>query len=125
MLYPLYALAEIAIISTDLAELLGSATALSLLFPSLPLWAGVLITACDVFIILAFCSPKRGADRPQRAFELLIAALVLAVFLCLIFVIAQVEPDAGDTLLGYVPSSTIFKPGALYICELGFSSNRV
>ena len=41
MLYPLYVLSEIAIISTDLAELLGSAIALCLLFPSLPLWAGV------------------------------------------------------------------------------------
>ncbi|KAL5535896.1 SMF1_2 [Sanghuangporus sanghuang] len=115
VLYPLYALAEVAIISTDLAELLGSATALSLLFPSLPLWAGVLITASDVFIILAFCSPRRGANRPQRVFELLISVLVLAVFLCLIFVITQVKPDWGDTFLGFVPSSTIVKPGALYV----------
>ena len=59
MLYPLYALAEIAIISTDLAELLGSAIALCLLFPALPLWAGVLLTASDV------CACRRihdGAD---------------------------------------------------------------
>ena len=116
MLYPLYVLAEIAIISTDLAELLGSATALSLLIPGLPLWAGVLITAADVFIILAFCGPERGASRPQRVFETLIAVLVLAIFICLIFVIVQVSPDWGDTFLGFVPSSTVVQPGALYIC---------
>lgn len=70
--------AEIAIISTDLAELLGSAIALALLFPSLPLWAGVLITACDVFIILLVGDPLRG--RPVKMFEWLIALLVCIIF---------------------------------------------
>ena len=135
MLYPLYVLAEIAIISTDLAELIGSATALVLLFPGLPLWAGVLLTASDVILILAFCDPTRG--KPVRLFELLIAALVhqfqstlqqcrshvflqqvLAVFISLILIIVQVSPDWGETFKGYLPSSTIVKPGALYICEL-------
>lgn len=74
LLYPLYILCEIAIISTDLAELLGSAIALVLLFPSLPLWAGVLLTASDVLFILALGDPTRG--RPVRLFEFLIAGLV-------------------------------------------------
>lgn len=74
LLYPLYALAEIAIISTDLAELLGSAIALCLLFPRLPLWAGVLLTASDVLLLLALGDPL--GERPVRPFELLIAALV-------------------------------------------------
>ena len=74
VLYPLYALAEIAIISTDLAELLGSAIALCMLFPALPLWAGVLLTAADVLLLLAFRDPLRG--RPVRLFELFIAVLV-------------------------------------------------
>jgi metal iron transporter len=73
-LYPLYALAEVAIISTDLAELLGSAIALCMIFPQLPLWAGVLITAFDVMLILALRDPLRG--RPVRVFEVLIALLV-------------------------------------------------
>ena len=76
LLYPLYILAEIAIISTDLAELLGSAIALCLLFPRLPLWAGVLLTASDVLLLLALGDPL-GA-RPVRPFEFLIAALVCA-----------------------------------------------
>ena len=73
-LYPLYILSEIAIISTDLAELLGSAIALCMIFPKLPLWAGVFLTAFDVLFILALGDPLRG--RPVRMFEYLIAALV-------------------------------------------------
>jgi hypothetical protein len=74
VLYPLYVLSEIAIVSTDLAELLGSAIALSLLFPSLPLWAGVLITGADVLLILALGNPLH--TRPVKVFEWVIAALV-------------------------------------------------
>jgi metal iron transporter len=73
-LYPLYVLAEVAIISTDLAELLGSAIALCLLFPQLELWHGVLITAFDVIIILAMGDPLRG--KPVKMFEILIAGMV-------------------------------------------------
>ena len=77
-LYPLYILAEVAIIATDLAELLGSAIALCLLFPQLELWHGVLITAFDVILILWIDDPLRG--RPVRIFELLIAAMVCSSF---------------------------------------------
>ena len=73
-LYPLYFLAEVAIIATDLAELLGSAIALCLLFPKLELWHGVLITAFDVVLILAMRDPLRG--KPVRMFEFLIAVMV-------------------------------------------------
>ena len=50
---PLWFLAEVAIAATDLAEIIGSATALNLLF-NIPLWVGVLITAVDVLFIIAF-----------------------------------------------------------------------
>jgi metal iron transporter len=73
-LYPLYLLSEAAVIATDLAELLGSAIALCLLFPRLELWQGVLLTAFDVILILAIRDPLRG--KPVRMFELLIAAMV-------------------------------------------------
>lgn len=114
MLYPLYVLSEIAIISTDLAELLGSAAAFVMLFPSLPLWAGVLLTASDVFVILMFSDPSRG--RPARFFEILITILVIAVLVSLIFVIVQVTPKWGDAFEGYLPSHSLFKPGGLYTC---------
>ena len=80
LLYPLYALSEIAIISTDLAELLGSAIALCLIFPKMPLWAGVLLTGFDVLFILALGDPLRG--RPVKMFELLIAFLVKSSLEC-------------------------------------------
>lgn len=78
VLYPLYILAEVAIIATDLAELLGSAIALNLLFPRLPLWAGVLVTASDVLFLLAMRNPL-GAQ-PVRMFEIIVAALVCFMY---------------------------------------------
>lgn len=70
----MYLLSEIAIIATDLAELLGSAIALCMIFPSLEIWHGVLITGFDVVLLLAMGDPLRG--RPAKTFELLIAVLV-------------------------------------------------
>ena len=53
LVYCLWVLAEIAIAATDLAEIIGSAVALNLLF-NIPLYAGVIITAVDVLFIIAF-----------------------------------------------------------------------
>ncbi|KAG5732397.1 Manganese transporter pdt1 [Termitomyces sp. T112] len=111
-LYPLYVLSEVAIIATDLAELLGSAIALCMLFPKLQLWHGVLITAFDVFILLLFGDPLRG--RPVRMFELTIAGLVLAVLICIVIIISRVHVDWGKAFEGYLPSKYIFSSGALY-----------
>ncbi len=112
LLYPLYVLSEAAIVATDLAELLGSAIALCLLFPALEIWHGVLITAFDVLLILAFGDPLRG--RPVRVFEIIIAALVIAVLICMCIIIARVDVHWADAFLGYVPSRYILKNGALY-----------
>ncbi|OAX42092.1 Nramp-domain-containing protein [Rhizopogon vinicolor AM-OR11-026] len=112
VLYPLYALAEIAIISTDLAELLGSAIALNLLFPSLPLWAGVLTTGADVLLILAFGNPL--CTRPVKFFEWIIAALVFAVLICMAIIIAKINVNWGQAFDGFVPSQELFASGALY-----------
>lgn len=75
VLYPLYVLCEIAIVCTDLAELLGSAVGLCLLIPSMPLWAAVLLTAADVLIFLLLGDPSRR-KQPVRMFEFSIIALV-------------------------------------------------
>ncbi|EIM92885.1 natural resistance-associated macrophage protein [Stereum hirsutum FP-91666 SS1] len=111
-LYPLYALSEIAIVSTDLAELLGSAMALCMLFPKLPLWAGVVITSSDVLFILALGDPLRG--RPARFFEAIIAGLVLAVLICMCIIISKVDVRWDDAFKGFVPSKYIFQHGGLY-----------
>ncbi|KAH7886220.1 smf Mn2+ and Fe2+ transporter [Phlebopus sp. FC_14] len=110
--YPLYILSEVAIISTDLAEMLGSAIALVLLFPALPLWAGVLLTASDVLLILALDNPLKS--RPVKLFEFLIAGLVLAVLICMALIIARITVNWGDAFFGFVPSKAIFANGGLY-----------
>ncbi|KAJ3784605.1 natural resistance-associated macrophage protein-domain-containing protein [Lentinula aff. detonsa] len=110
--YPLYVLSEVAIISTDLAELLGSAMALCMLFPKLQLWQGVLITAADVIFLLALKDPLRG--RPVRAFELAMALLVLIVLICMCIVISRVNVEWNSVFQGYLPSKYIFPNGAFY-----------
>ncbi|KAH9486175.1 Manganese transporter pdt1 [Psilocybe cubensis] len=111
-LYPLYVLAEVAIIATDLAELLGSAIALCMLFPKLELWHGVLITAFDVILILGMGDPLRG--KPVRMFELLIGAMVLAVLICMIVIISKVDVNWAHAFEGYIPSKHIFAQGGVY-----------
>ncbi|KIJ21508.1 hypothetical protein PAXINDRAFT_104681 [Paxillus involutus ATCC 200175] len=118
VLYPLYVLCEVAIISTDLAELLGSAIGLSLLFPNLPLWAGVLLTGVDVFVFLIVGDPSR-TGRPVRLFELVIiilVGLVAVVFICFIILLVKASPDLPQVFLGFLPSNGLLKtqPNAVY-----------
>ncbi|ORX36391.1 natural resistance-associated macrophage protein-domain-containing protein [Kockovaella imperatae] len=112
-LYFLYGCAELAIIATDLAELLGTAIALNLLFPKLPLYAGVLITASDTLLVLLFFKSDSGRQG-MVFFEIVIVSLVLCVFASYLVLLHLVKPDWGQVFLGYVPSKTLFQPGALY-----------
>ncbi|CCL98911.1 uncharacterized protein FIBRA_00918 [Fibroporia radiculosa] len=112
VLYPLYVLAEIAIVATDLAELLGSAIAICLLFPKVPLWAGVLLTASDVLILLAVRNPLGG--KPVRLFEILIAALVFTVLVCMAVIISKANVDWRTAFDGFVPSKVLVTSEGLY-----------
>lgn len=93
---PLWLLAELAIIACDMAEVLGSAVALNLLF-GWPLLTGALVTACDVFLILAL--QRRGA----RSIEVVIGALVFAIAVCLGAQLVLAQPALGPMLRGLVP----------------------
>ena len=84
----LWLLCEIAIIACDLAEVLGTAIALQLLF-DLPLVWGVLITGLDVFLILAL---QRYGFRKVEAF---IIALLLIIGGCFLYELIASRPDAG------------------------------
>lgn len=108
----LYFVAEGAIVCTELAELVGSAIALNLLFPALPLWAGVLITSLDVFLILFIYRPD---TKSIRLFEFCVGCLVLVVISCLIALVVKVDPYWPDVFRGYVPSATVAQPGPLYV----------
>jgi hypothetical protein len=115
ILYPLYLISEAAIIATDLAEVLGSGIALTLLFPSLPLWGGVLLTSTDVFLLLLVGDPLRG--RPVKTFEYFVGAIVLAVLVCMGVIVGRVHPHWGDVFEGFLPSKHIVERNGLYVCQ--------
>lgn len=105
----LWILCEIAIAACDLAELLGSAIALQLLF-GIPLAWGVCITALDVLVLLFL------QGKGFRYVEALVIMLVATVGVCFIMEIIFSQPNAGGILLGYVPNQEILRrPEMLYI----------
>ncbi len=103
---PLYLLAEIAIIACDLAEVLGSAIALNLLF-GLPLLYGVLLTALDVLVLLMLS--RFGI----RKLEAVILSLVTTISVCLLIEIVLAKPEWGGIVRGFAPS--LPNKDALYI----------
>ncbi len=103
---PLYVLAEVAIAACDLAEVIGMAIGLNLLF-GLPLIYGVLLSAADTLLILLLMN---HGMRLLEVFILSIVSLIGMAFLAEMFI---VQPDAGDVLRGFVPSALEGK--ALYI----------
>ena len=113
LLYPLYFVAEGAIVATELAELTGSAIALNLLFPALPLWAGILITSVDVIIILFIYKPPPNGS--FRLLEAVIAALVFTVLACFIVLLVRIKPYWPAVFHGYLPSHHVVQSGALYV----------
>jgi manganese transport protein len=105
----LWVLCEIAIAACDLAELLGSAIALQLLF-GIPLVWGVCITAVDVLVLLFL------QGKGFRYVEALVITLVATVGVCFIAEILFSRPDVGGILLGYIPKQEILQnPEMLYI----------
>lgn len=107
--WPLWALAEIAIIATDIAEVIGTAIGLNLLF-GIPLELGVLITALDVFLILWL--QKKGF----RWLEAFIITLLGVIAVCFGIQIALADPDWGDVIRGFAPTVEIVKnPEMLYL----------
>ncbi|MEH2136388.1 Nramp family divalent metal transporter [Nostoc sp.] len=105
----LWVLCEIAIAACDLAELLGSAIALQLLF-GIPLIWGVCITALDVLVLLFL------QHKGFRYTEALVIMLVATVGICFTAEILFSRPDLGGILLGYLPKKEILQnPEMLYI----------
>ncbi|MFH1024829.1 MAG: Nramp family divalent metal transporter [Planctomycetota bacterium] len=101
----LWILCEIAIVACDLAEVLGSALALHLLF-GLPLVWGVLITAFDVMLLLALMSFG------IRRMEALIVTLVGTIGVCFALEMIFSNPPLGAVAAGFVP---VLPGGALYL----------
>ncbi|KAI3395208.1 hypothetical protein diail_1634 [Diaporthe ilicicola] len=112
--YALYAMAEIAIIATDLAEVIGTAIAINLLVPQIPLVAGCAISILDVMIILLFYNPN-GSMRGLRAFEAFVVILVLAVVVCFCIQMSYIrDTPVAEVFRGYLPSKAVVEQQGLY-----------
>ena len=100
--------AEIAIIATDLAEVIGTAIALNLLF-GLPLIIGVILTVADVLLILLL------QQRGFRYVEALVITLIATIAVAFLFEMIFSKPELAPLLAGLVPSKQILDPGVLYV----------
>jgi len=106
---PLWLLAELAICATDLAEVIGTAIGLNLLF-GIPLEIGVIITAADVFLILWM------QHLGFRYVEAFVVTMMLVITVCFGIQIAMASPEWGAVIRGLVPSHDIVtNPDMLYI----------
>jgi manganese transport protein len=114
----LWVFAEIAIIATDVAEVVGTAIGLNLLF-GIPLEIGVVITALDVFVILLL---QRLGFRWVEAF---VIALLAVIFACFMLQIALASPDWGGVLRGFAPMTDILHDKAMLYLALGIMGATV
>jgi manganese transport protein len=107
--YPLWFLAEIAICATDLAEVIGTAIGLNLLF-GIPLELGVVITALDVFLILWL------QNKGFRWIEAFVITLLGVIAVCFVVQIAMADPQWGAVIRGFAPTTQIVSnPDMLYL----------
>ncbi len=110
--FVLWIFAEIAIIATDIAEVVGTAIGLNLLF-GIPLELGVIITALDVFLILYL--QKLGF----RWIEAFIITLLGVIFVCFGIQIALADPEWGGVIRGFAPTTDILNNPAMLYLALG------
>src|SRR4051795_6335772 len=107
--FGLWLLAEGAICATDLAEVIGTAIGLNLLF-GLPLEIGVIVTALDVFLILYL------ETKGFRWVEAFTVALLGVIAVCFLVQIALADPDWGAVIRGFAPTTEVVtNPDMLYI----------
>ena len=100
---------ELAIIACDLAEVIGTAIALNLLF-GMPLVLGALVTALDAFLLLLLM------QRGFRFLEAFIGALLLVIAGCFAVQIALASPPVAAVLGGFIPRTEVLtNPGMLYV----------
>ena len=107
--FALWLACEAAIIACDLAEVIGTAIALNLLF-GLPLIVGALITALDVFLLLLLM------QRGFRYLEAFVIALLIVIMVCFGIQIFLAAPPVAAVLAGFIPTTQIItSPAMLYL----------
>ncbi|GMV09813.1 MAG: hypothetical protein AMXMBFR55_15470 [Gemmatimonadota bacterium] len=110
--FALWVLCELAIAACDLAEVIGTAIALHLLF-DIPLPWGVAITAFDVLLVLWL------QHKGFRLLEALVIALVAVVGLCFLFELLIARPDLREVARGFIPSSQILRDREMLYIAIG------
>ena len=108
----LWVVCEIGIAACDLAEVLGSAVALKLLF-GLPLLAGVLITALDVLIVLAL------QGRGFRLVEAFVVTLIASIAACFAYEIFFAHPLWREAAIGFIPRAEILRNREMLYIAIG------
>ncbi len=108
----LWFICEIAIAACDLAEVLGSAVALQLLF-GLPLLPGVLITALDVLIVLLL------QGRGFRLIEIFVVTLIATIGTCFAYEIFFAQPLWKEAAMGFIPRAEILKNREMLYIAIG------
>lgn len=108
----LWIICEAAIIACDLAEVIGTAIALKLLF-GIPLTAGAIITALDAFLILILM------NRGFRFLEAFVGALLAVIALCFLVQIIAAAPPVAAVLGGFVPTPAILTDKTMLYLAIG------
>ena len=108
----LWVLTECAIIATDIAEVIGSAIALKLLF-NIPILLGVTITTLDVLLLLLL------QKRNFRIIENIVIILMATIFIIFAYEIVLSNPTISDLVQGYIPSSDIVTNPSILFVGLG------
>ena len=103
---------EAAIIACDLAEVIGTAIALQLLF-GIPLIGGALITALDAFLLLLLM------NKGFRFLEAFVIALLVIIAICFAIQIAAAAPPVAAMLRGFIPSPEIVTNHAMLYVAIG------
>lgn len=107
--FMLWVACELAIIACDLAEVIGTAIALQLLF-GIPLIAGAVLAALDVFLLLMLM------NRGFRYLEAFVVALLIIIAVCFTVQIIAAAPPVAAMLAGFIPTTEIVtNPAMLYI----------
>ncbi len=110
--FVLWVLCEIAIAACDLAEVIGSAIALKLLF-GIPLTWGICITAFDVLLLLYL------QHRGFRLLEALVVVLLATVGFCFLFLMIIARPDMAAVAAGFVPTTQILRDSEMLYIAIG------
>lgn len=110
--FSLWVLAELAIVATDLAEVIGTAIGLQLLF-GIPLAYGVIITALDVFLVLYL------QNKGFRWIEAFVITLLAVIAICFVAQLALARPDVAGVMGGFVPRPEIVTDPAMLYLALG------